>query len=286
MSKGSYRPRRILKGRYYTWSELAPLIKGYLKSKELEGDEDATPSAKDYRTGNALNLLYGQAAHAFVEKITNMPCPRKRINARWRRFWHKWLLTKTKGVTIPPADLNTYLESGFARGRNDLGNYFELMKNKIIEPDKVEVLLENERIRGTGFHLTVKIDQIHQGIGAYILRDCLVDLKFDNCTANEFRSRALEDYRLQLTVYALVYADHLSRKKKPMLAPPVIVVMHVPTKTILKWTLTEDDLAETRLTLIKVEKSYRSTKEHEKMLALMRELIAYDGQLNLLDDAP
>jgi hypothetical protein len=276
MPKKPFKPKRELLGRYYTWSELASGMDNYIHLKESQKDEDRPVTSREIFSGNAFGQLYGQAAHAFVQELIENPSKASVVDARWKRFWRKWLVTKTKGIKLPAGSLNDYLESGFFRGKRDMANYLEVMKDKIIGPSMVEVLLENVGIRGTGkrkvgsvgFHLTVKIDQLHPGIGQHFHRDCIVDLKFDNCTDEEFRKRAMGYYRLQMNTYAVVYLDYESKKGNAP-AIPVTVLLHIPTKTHITWIPNENDIAETRILLKETEKKYRPLKEKEKALKAM-----------------
>jgi hypothetical protein len=295
MMRKPFKPKRDLKGRYYSWSEIAKPMSNYLSKEKRESeldDEDSEPTVRAILSGNALSQLYGRAAHEFIELSVHTQADTKKTDGtiiefecselthnsndsdeiilRWENFWRRYLIKKTRDIDIPSSKLDYYLEVGFSRGRRDMTNYIEIMRGKWPKPEEVEVLLENVRIRGTSFHLTVKVDFLCDGSGVVVGRKRITDLKFDNCTEAEFLERSRRYYH-QVAIYALTYLDRAYHKgDRPAL--PVVTLLHVPTKRSLNKVLTRDDIAMSRRVLKNTEEGYRAVKRREQEMRVMLNL--------------
>jgi hypothetical protein len=138
-----------------------------------------------------------------------------------------------------------------------------------IPKENTEVPFQRVRIKTTGFHLTVKIDQLRPEKYAKFPRMCIVDLKFDDCSDEEFRSRARLDYFVQLQVYALVYLDLPMARRVRMELPPigeqiVVALWHVPRGQVIHTSFTPEALEKVRLDLKKFESKYKHIKAAEQ----------------------
>lgn len=280
--KQPFRPKRELKGRYYTWSELAPYVIAHSRDGVNLYDEDVEPTPEAITNGSAFGQLYGKAMHAFVEKIMIQLYGkgRKVFGCRedemqtfligWQQFWIKEL--RKSSVTIKSSALGEYISKGHQRGVRDIKKYIETcLKHSFAFPTKIEIPLENIRIKGSSLYLTAKIDQLHPAKEPGIQgSQCIIDLKFDNCTREEFVLNKASDYFLQLKVYALVYRNVPPNKRRKLeIGGPkevAVALWHVPTGCILFRRFTDEEIAKTRNLLKIIEKKYKEIRTQERNL--------------------